>query len=121
MAQVDKQSGGIIISQNLAAANTVTTTLITPAAGQVNRILWIACYAAAATAADVHITKSDATSIARLGGAGIGILSAPLVFDSANQPRGGLTGYTADGTLVVLTTTAGTNTECTVGYVQVPA
>jgi len=121
MAQVDTKTGGIIISQNLAAAATVTVTLLTPPTGMVHKIFWIACFASAATAADVHVTKSDATSIARLGGAGIGILSGPLRFADSDDARLGLTGYSADATLVVLTTTAGTNTECTVGYQMVPA
>jgi hypothetical protein len=120
MAQVNLQTAGNIISQNIAAAATVTVTLLTPAAGQCNLIKAISCYGAAATAADVHITKSDATSIARIGGAGIGILAQPLVFAGTNQPRGGISGYTADASLVVLTTTAGTTTECSVVYEQVP-
>jgi len=122
MAQVNAPlTGGVLIAQNLAAAATVTVTLPTPPTGMCNKIMWIACYASAATAADVHITKADATSIARIGGAGIGILSTPIFFGDEFQPRGGCPGYAADGTLVVLTTTAGTNTECTVAYQVVPA
>lgn len=85
------------------------------------KILWIACYATAATAADVHITKAAGTSICRLGGVGTSILNSPLYFGDPDQARGGVPGYAADGTLVVLTTTAGTNTECSVGYTMVPA
>jgi len=108
-------TSGVRIAQNLAAAATVTVTLPTPPAGSSTRILWIACYASSATAADVHVTKADATSILRYGGAGIGALGL-AVFGTINDAQSGIPGYDADGTLVVFTTTAGTNTECTVGY-----
>lgn len=120
MAQVNSQTAGNIVSQNIAAAATVTVTCLAPAAGQCNLIKSIMCYSTAATAADVHITKNDGTSIARLGGAGIGILGVPLVFTGLAQPKGGLSGYAADQTLIVLTTTAGTNVELAVVYDQVP-
>lgn len=121
MVQADSQTGGNIVSQNIAAANTVTVTLLAPSTGMANKIKSISCYATAATAADVHVTKNDGTSIARIGGVGTGILNQPLYFGESDDPRGGITGYSGDATKVVLTTAAGTNTECSVVYEQVPA
>lgn len=112
-------TGGLLISTATAAAATVTVTLDTPAAGQCNQIVWISCFAAAATAADVAIQKNDGTQIVRFGGAGIGILGQPLFFQNVG-PRGGLCGVAADASKVVLTTTAGTTTQLSVGYQMVP-
>lgn len=115
------ETAGIKVTRATAAAASVSATLDAPAAGQCTKIVWITCFSTGATAADVDVQKNDGTSIARVGGAGIGILSAPIRFDDGTQPRGGLCCAAADATKVVLTTTAGNPTTVSIGYVMVPA
>lgn len=114
--------GGIYVDSAVAAANTVTLTMTAPPAGSVNKILWIAVYTTAATAADIQIQRNDGTLLCRIGGVGTAIAGTPLVFGSGPQKETGIPNDTAaDATKIVLTTTAGTNTQITVGYVNVPA
>lgn len=112
--------GGVLITRATAAAATATATLDAPATGQCTKILWIECFSTGATVAGVAVQKNDGTEITAQGGAGIGILSAPITFPERDA-RGGLCGAAADATKVVLTTTGGNPTTVTVGYQMVPA
>lgn len=119
--QTDKQTGGVIISTGVETAGaTASITLLAPATGQVHKILWVSAYSVAATAADIHVTKNDATTISRIGGVGTGVLTLHR-FADPGDPRGAVTGYSADQTKVVLTTTAGTSCNVAACYVMVPA
>jgi len=114
--------GGVILFTATAASNAVTATLTQPPAGMVNKILWITCYATAATAADVQVQKADTTILTRIGGVGTAILDKVHVFGgSSQQPTFGVTGAAADATKVILTTTAGTSVGVFGSYINVPA
>jgi hypothetical protein len=119
MAEYKK--GSIIINNATAAAATVTATLTAPPVGMVNKVIWVCCYATAATLADLQIQRNDGTLLCRLGGADIRILSIPLVFGVGSGPQIGMPNDTgSDAMKLVLTTTGGTNTQITVGYVNSP-
>jgi DNA-binding transcriptional regulator LsrR (DeoR family) len=122
MAQTDVERGGIKIATSVGSATNATITTLQPPVGQCVKLVWATCFAAGSTAANLQTTRSDGTTqLARVGGAGIGILSAPLVFSDSSDARLGCCGVDNDSVIANLFSTGSSATEIAVGYVFIPS